>query len=291
MNEKDPLEELFRREAEESLFQDKPREGVWQKIEHNLHEKKTNPIKDFVQGIWFSAAVFALIAVPYFYFFIENMNLREQNINLVKSTVDEILIQSKDSSSTKTEILDQLEENNPTEIVKNIPANRAKNPEIINPQADIIEKRSKQIDSIVSTTKDEELTNINLKETKSFERRLILDSVTSKSPQFASAAKMATTTVDVLQVEKEIKKKNEPLQVLPSRFIVQDEINRASFEYIKNSGNRIIFSNGSIKMNLERKNGVVKVSTNSEYIKPEILSVITSNKEMLFNYYINYKKK
>ena len=99
MNEKDPIEELFRKEAEDSLFQEKPREIVWQKIETNLNAKTKAPVKDFIQSVWFSAAVFALIAVPYFYFFIENMNQQTQNIEFVKHSVEKSILKDSNHNS------------------------------------------------------------------------------------------------------------------------------------------------------------------------------------------------
>ncbi len=292
MSDKDPIEELFRQEAQESMNLEKPRELVWQKIETNLQPKKKQPIRDFVEGIWFSAAVFALIAVPYFYFFLENMNVREQNTNMVQSTVEELLIPSStdtmNSTTTPTEILDKIEEDQTLQVAKNEPQKSLDQESIEIVDVQPLEQVSRKKDTLSSTKMFAKEAVIVHTETKVKELK---DTVLEPMKPMAATAKVDVSNSAVVQNEQKKAKENNPLQVLPSRFIVQDNVNRVSFEYVRNSEDRIVFKNGSIKLFLERQQGIVKVSTNSTNLKPEILEVVKSKKELLFNYYINYKKK
>lgn len=121
MNTNDPIEDLFRSKSNETVGE-KPRDLVWKRIEFGLQneEKKKKPIREFISSVWFSAAVFALIAIPYFVLFIENINSenRERSLQVVQSNApiieqspigeEIIIIDSKDKI---------VEE--PIEIVKN----------------------------------------------------------------------------------------------------------------------------------------------------------------------------
>lgn len=83
----DPIEELFRKGSKESASE-KPRDLVWKRIETGLQnqEKKKKPLREFISSVWSSAAVFALIAIPYFILFVMNVNADNQSIlNVVKT--------------------------------------------------------------------------------------------------------------------------------------------------------------------------------------------------------------
>lgn len=122
MNTNDPIEELFRKRSNETVGE-KPRDLVWKRIESGLQneEKKKKPIREFVSSVWFSAAVFALIAIPYFVLFIENINTenRENSIEVVKMNTP--AIENKVIQQEKLEILESKDEilDKPIEIVKN----------------------------------------------------------------------------------------------------------------------------------------------------------------------------
>lgn len=289
MSDKDPIEELFRQQANESTGLEKPRGIVWQKIESNLQEKTKTPIKDFIQGIWFSAAVFALIAVPYFYFFIENMNIYNKNIEMVQSTVDELIIHDHNpSTNKKTEVLNKIEEENSPQIVyNNLPKKEEIKPKI-NHQTN--ENLAKNKDSILKDSDNIFPLNSPVYETKSYAKNKELDTVSAQMSMIPAAAKVASEAMD--RNQDSIKKKTgDPLTIYTSRFTVQDNVNRASFEYIENTENQIVFSNGTIKLILIKENGQVNVLTSAKNLKAEILNVIKNNKDLLFNNYINYKKK
>ncbi|GGF06557.1 hypothetical protein SAMN05443634_11316 [Chishuiella changwenlii] len=83
----DPIEELFRKGSKESVSE-KPRDLVWKRIETGLQnqEKKKKPLREFISSVWSSAAVFALIAIPYFILFVMNINADNQSLlNVVKT--------------------------------------------------------------------------------------------------------------------------------------------------------------------------------------------------------------
>jgi len=122
VNTNDPIEDLFRSRSNETVGE-KPRDLVWKRIESGLQneEKEKKPIREFVSSVWFSAAVFALIAIPYFVLFIENINTenRENSLEIVKTNVPVI-----EQSPTEQEEIVVLESKDkdlekPLEIVKN----------------------------------------------------------------------------------------------------------------------------------------------------------------------------
>ena len=102
MNINDPIEDLFRERSNETVGE-KPRDLVWKRIETGLKDdkKKQKPIREFVTSVWFSAAVFALIAIPYFVLFIENLNTLSNYANKYK----EIGIHTITSTATSSDIV------------------------------------------------------------------------------------------------------------------------------------------------------------------------------------------
>ena len=79
-------------------------------------------MREFVSSIWFSAAVFALIAIPYFVLFIENLNSannQEDSVEFVKTSLPVIENESSDQVEQikNIEIQDKSIEE-PLEIVK-----------------------------------------------------------------------------------------------------------------------------------------------------------------------------
>ena len=124
MNTNDPIEELFRERSNETVGE-KPRDLVWKRIESGLKdkEKKEKPISEFISSVWFSAAVFALIAVPYFVLFIENLNSaqnKENSVEFVKT--DSPIIEEEKSvqlDTIQTNINSDKSLDTSIEIVKN----------------------------------------------------------------------------------------------------------------------------------------------------------------------------
>ncbi|MGL5235062.1 MAG: hypothetical protein ACRC8Z_09970 [Empedobacter falsenii] len=122
MNTNDPIEDLFRSRSNETVGE-KPRDLVWKRIESGLQneEKKKKPIREFVSSVWFSAAVFALIAIPYFVLFIENINTenRENLLEIVKTNAP--VIEQSPTEQEEIVILESKDKDleKPLEIVKN----------------------------------------------------------------------------------------------------------------------------------------------------------------------------
>ncbi|MFV0235543.1 hypothetical protein OBK19_06430 [Empedobacter falsenii] len=121
MNTNDPIEDLFRSKSNETVGE-KPRDLVWKRIEFGLQneEKKKKPIREFISSVWFSAAVFALIAIPYFVLFIENINSenRKNSLQVVQTNVPVIEKSSIEEEITIVDSKDKIVEE-PIEIVKN----------------------------------------------------------------------------------------------------------------------------------------------------------------------------
>lgn len=295
MSEKDPIEELFRREVQETSFQDKPREVVWKKIENNLQKKTETPVKNFIQSVWFSAAVFALIAVPYFYFLIENINHTNGNINIVKKSVEKILIPE----------IQQNEVNADVETVV------AESPILVKNDEKVILKQKNESNKIVRNDSQElksYATNEELildSPTKPIAASANIDTILLAKAEDLSGVTIATTsTVDTILLaankaapaketvalrSKSTSQDISPLSFQRNRFIIQDKVTRVSFEFIRKNNNRLIFQKGGIKLTLVRDKGQVKILTNTKDIKPEILSQIQTNKELIYNYYINFE--
>lgn len=122
MNTNDPIEDLFRSRSNETVGE-KPSDLVWKRIESGLQneEKKKKPIREFVSSVWFSAAVFALIAIPYFVLFIENINTenRENSLEIVKTNVP--VIEQSPAEQEEIVVLESKDKDleKPLEIVKN----------------------------------------------------------------------------------------------------------------------------------------------------------------------------
>ena len=294
MNEKDPLEELFRKEAEESLSQDKPREVVWQKIESNLHEKTEAPIKNFIQSVWFSAAVFALIAVPYFYFFLENMNNRDNTMNIVKHSVEQIITPNNQNKEIQKD-LDNLVLEAP-EVVKSDNENiiSKKNENLIREKSVEAQMSLESGDIGLTTTTQPILLDVpedTILIAKTFPKDtpIALSSASSSIDTVLIAANTPVTVNENTMRSKMSVKEVSPLSFQRNRFVIQDKVTRVSFEFIRKNNNRLIFQKEDIKLTLVRDNGHVKILTNANNIKPEILSLIQSNKELIYNYYINFE--
>ena len=122
MNTNDPIEDLFRSRSNETVGE-KPRDLVWKRIESGLQneEKKKKPIREFVSSVWFSAAVFALIAIPYFVLFIENINTenRENSLQIVKTNAP--IVEQSPVEQEEIKVLESKDKtfDEPIEIVKN----------------------------------------------------------------------------------------------------------------------------------------------------------------------------
>ena len=302
MNQKDSIEELFRNAVEENSPQDKPRDIVWQKIETGLQQNKTKkPLHDFIQSVWSSAAVFALIAIPYFYFFIENMNEGDEPIEIVKESVHEILEkvpvivqQTKPPGMVDPEV----------QMVKKstIPTKKQSTNGIATPPS--IESSSDMMLMNASAVLDEETLKDQLKdstrvlmaaskvsENVALERKnldsiastaIVMAKVDSKEIEKRSFAAPAATTPSA-----SMQKPLDPIVFNRNRIVLQTKVDRVSLMYVKKQNNKVIFEKDNKRFSITRKNGQVELSTNSDKFKKDLLQILINNKENIFNYYIN----
>ena len=300
MNHKDSIEELFRNAVEENSPQDKPRDIVWQKIEIGLKENKTEkPLNDFIQSVWSSAAVFALIAVPYFYFLIENMNEGEKPIEIVKESVDEMLEkvpvivqQTKHPSIIDPEIQIVKKSTAPT-VSKNSSESGLK--ETISPSSEIVMMNNTVIAedfSINQPIKDS--VKLMAASAKSFETT----SSERKNLDSLAATSVAMAKNDSKDLEKRFvaapvaasvnaQKALDPIVFNRNRIVLQTKVDRVSLMYVKKQNNKVIFEKDNKRFTITRKNGQVELSTNSDKFKKDLLQILINNKEHIFNYYIN----
>lgn len=295
MNEKDPLEELFRKTAEENIPHEKPREIVWNKIENSLNPKQKKPFVEFIQSIWSAAAVFALIAIPYFYFFIDNLNKKE--INTVTITQKDInnLEQTNDSKIINEE--EDILNDYLSQIVKNenkIEGKSFKKNSKISTES-ITENVIDSLDNIVEIDKTTISESILLAQNKiePINGTVSLNNIKEDTIFLAAAssAKLYKANVSdsiiTSRATKQVYKDIPSVVFYRNRFVIQDQVNKISIKFLKKSNNKLIFDNGGIRISFTREKGNVSVQTNSKKIKPEILAEIISHKESIYNYYIN----
>ena len=67
--------------------------------------------------------------------------------------------------------------------------------------------------------------------------------------------------------------------------MLQEKINHVSFFFIEYVNDRMVFERNGHKIYLNRKDGGVKVSTNSDKIKAELLNLVYINRNKIFDYY------
>lgn len=193
MNINDPIEDLFRERSNETVGE-KPRDLVWKRIETGLKDdkKKQKPIREFVTSVWFSAAVFALIAIPYFVLFIENLNTsnnKEDSVEFVKTSSSEIEVDKAVQLDSIQADLPQIEElEQATQVAKNDVILKNKSPEKFSVQPEnktmdisLFEdspvmassiRRSQMLDSIVEQDQYVVLDKANIGKTDSISTKL-----------------------------------------------------------------------------------------------------------------------
>jgi hypothetical protein len=321
VNTNDPIEELFRARGNEAVGE-KPRDLVWKRIESGLKEseKKKKPVREFISSVWFSAAVFALIAIPYFVLFIENLNSaqnKSDSVEFVKTSTE-----TNQTKSSKSDDLDLIESRdavieNGTEIVKNdkvierpiykviegVPtpgaskvASKNNSAEIsleapasiIAPQ--IAEERSKILDSIekseqfavkVNKTKDSLITPKSALKSKDTSAQMKMAVVSTNSN---TNNKESNAIVAQVSPKKGQVNKSE-ISFKPLVLTVKTDILRTNFKLLKRNNRRVLLQNKSIIVSFEKVNNTIILSTNEPYIDPVLLGTFEKNKREIFNYY------
>lgn len=295
--ENDPIEELFRSKIDDTIPQEKPREAVWQKIEKELEPKTRKPLKAFIESVWFSAAVFALIAVPYFYFLIENMNKVEQ----INSIVYQDVQIEEGKFKAKEQNPQPLNVDSTIEIVKNDPIKV----EVKNVEKGIVRQSPQQ-----ASDKNNELQNYALESKSSdlndldtialakisgtvTEKTIELDRIDStlyavNRPKIqASREKSIAEPTAASAPMPAAAKVNQPITFYRNRFTLQSQINLASFEFVKKQENKLSFQNNDLRIHFSRNKGIVEIRANSKKINAELMQLLVQNKENIYNYYIN----
>ena len=330
MNINDPIEDLFRERSNETVGE-KPRDLVWKRIETGLKDdkKKQKPIREFVTSVWFSAAVFALIAIPYFVLFIENLNTvnnKENAVEFVKTNAIEVdktvQLDSVQSDLPKIEEIEQAPQvasNNvvvKTKSAENLSIqseneiNRMSSSEELSVTASGIMNRSKTLDSIVEQDQYVVLDNANIGKTDSISTKLKNSALgvkiekdnndTSNNMKMAVVASNrslpptshAPMAASAPVFEVEVKKsdiKEATINYKPLKFTIKTDILRTNFKLLKKTTSKISFQNNSIIINFEKVNGNIFLTTNEPKMDATLLGLLEKNKKEIFNYYQNSK--
>ena len=258
MIEKDDIEDLFRNEIKESIAEEKPRSMVWQKIEHELQPKIKEPLRLLINNVWFSVGFFALIAIPYFFFLIQNLENKEKSNN---SVILDHIVNNNDSVVRI--------ENNSEPIV----FNEVKK---FNHESDLHKTELGRGKQIVNSTND---TISNLLDSTNYTISDLIESDTL----------LISTQIDALEEGKvnltKVDKNKEPIILYRDRIVLQEKINHVSFFFIEYVNDRMVFERNGHKIYLTRKDGAIKVSTNSDKIKTELLNLVYINRNKIFDYY------
>lgn len=292
MKNEDPIEALFQKSSS-AIEQEKPRELVWNRIENKLKPPKEQPLKKFISSIWFSAAVFALIAVPYFVLLVENLN-RENVIDSIQMTT----------------IKQDIKTPNQPEIVQVIPnTSSSKLPEVqpevkneiyvalpkldnINLEEAISEKKLKE-KTIILDSIDEKNSYVVLRKAHqikgdSLESNHSADTVliaVAAAPTQSKVAKITSSPVmEELKDELMIEISSE-LQLLPRKLIIKEEVIRTSFQLIKKQNDEIVFENKSIQIIFKKENNHLRMYSNSQHLDNRVVKILEVNKEKIFSYY------
>ena len=330
MNINDPIEDLFRERSNETVGE-KPRDLVWKRIETGLKDdkKKQKPIREFVTSVWFSAAVFALIAIPYFVLFIENLNTinnKENAVEFVKTNAIEVdktvQLDSVQSDLPKIEEIEQAPQvasNNvvvKTKSAENLSIqseneiNRMSSSEGLSVTASGIMNRSKILDSIVEQDQYVVLDKANIGKTDSISTKLKNSALgvkiekdnndTSNNMKMAVVASNrslpqtshATMAASAPVFEVEAKKsdiKEATINYKPLKFTIKTDILRTNFKLLKKTKSKTSFKNNSIVINFEKVNGNIFLTTNEPKMDATLLGLLEKNKKEIFNYYQNSK--
>ena len=330
MNINDPIEDLFRERSNETVGE-KPRDLVWKRIETGLKDdkKKQKPIREFVTSVWFSAAVFALIAIPYFVLFIENLNTinnKENAVEFVKTNAIEVdktvQLDSVQSDLPKIEEIEQAPQvasNNvvvKTKSAENLSIqseneiNRMSSSEGLSVTASGIMNRSKILDSIVEQDQYVVLDKANIGKTDSISTKLKNSALgvkiekdnndTSNNMKMAVVASNrslpqtshATMAASAPVFEVEAKKsdiKEATINYKPLKFTIKTDILRTNFKLLKKTKSKTSFKNNSIVINFEKVNGNIFLTTNEPKMDAKLLGLLEKNKKEIFTYYQNNK--
>ncbi len=325
MNTNDPIEDLFRSRSSETVGE-KPRDLVWKRIESGLKdkEKKQKPMREFVSSVWFSAAVFALIAIPYFVLFIENLTSfpvienessdqveQIKNIEIQDKSIEEPIEVAKHTVVKEKPVYRIVEEKAasgsvieaepvPSYSVASADAARV----LAAPPA--MEARSKVLDSIEKEGQFAKANNQNLGILKD---SAISDKLAKKASGIVirGASKIKEDTSDVMKMKvvaeenssnalleaasvaevssKKVNVRKAEIDYKHAKFSVKSDILRTNFTLQNKSKSKVTFFNKEIVINFEKINGVIVFTTNEPKMDATLLGILESNKVEIFNAY------
>lgn len=312
MKNEDPIEELFRQNSASDEHV-KPRDIVWDRIETKLKPVKEQPVKKFISGIWFSAAVFALIAIPYFVLLIENIN-QTNALNALELTKapyhSEPVIHSEpiipsapmDTPAVVVPLVPEKILLSPTkEIVKIIVQPTAPTPSaafeeelsmnsvivldsIQSKDQYVVLRTKKQV--VIDTIKAAQLADTILYVANRASVSHPLKSTVSADKEVAaSGVKPSVLPKAKLQVKPQPIDSLEGLRLLPRKLIIKDDVLRTSFVLTKTEKDALTFQNKTILVIIKKENNKLRLYSNSQHLDDRIIKLLESNKEKIYSYY------
>ena len=325
MNKKDPIEELFRERSNETVGE-KPRSLVWNRIETGLkvETKKKQPIRAFISSVWFSAAVFALIAIPYFVLFIHNLNQDQQQASEIVNMI--LPIEPKENRQPNHQQIDKIENkslvkndkitlrpdnkleknklNSQEKAIENIVVSSAPSyleQEILSaPQA--MEARTKVLDSIenneqfaVSTSfKAESNKDTMLSKTTPVVIRGSAKLKSSEQQPYAlSSKRVQTETIEVVSMMENMPKSTAQnaaeVSFKPLKLTIKSAIIHTNFKLLNKSKTKVSFRNKSSIIMFEKTKDSIILTTNEPKMEKVLVNILERNKQDIFNYYQNIK--
>ena len=250
MYDNDNIEELFRSKAKG--LEEKPNDLVWNKIESKLNPKKIHPIREFTQSVWFSAAVYALIAIPYFVIFMIKQNDTQSKIQTNQEIVQHSPQQVIESDPKKENVEITKEEivaDQPIEIVKNEP---------------IKSRKSTYVETEIMSAKLESENNI-------------LQPVNSPQAYKRSVFSPVETQTDSL-VE------TSTIHYFDQEFTITDSVQSIHFTFVEEKENLLIFKGKEFELILKNLQDSIVVEPN-DAIDMKILDLIEQNKNHIYQKY------
>ncbi|MDK7674289.1 hypothetical protein QP547_00480 [Weeksella virosa] len=299
MMEKVNLEELFREKAKN--LEEKPEERVWQRIEKHMYPKKEVPRTSFKDKVWFSAAVYALIAVPVFVlYYMKKANPSSEKEPIVISNVE-----SKPEKSLQTIEQDP--------VGSNISSNSKKEERIKKPSKETLTKNTldnafgkttKQTfderteiekDAIAISEKSQLILATNLGENKTSHQ-----GDESQLKTMSSATQLKDTKItkmvapkddnqsektEIEHKTKKIEQAKEEVVLLPDQFLVLDSIFKVNFRIKEKKPNQLLFQNKEVELRFRKdeKDSITIEST--DQINPTIKEKIERRKKEIFQTY------
>ncbi|WP_313384627.1 hypothetical protein [Chishuiella sp.] len=316
MKKNDPIEELFQKRSKESVGE-KPRDLVWKRIESGLNteKKKKRTLREFVSSVWFSAAVFALIAIPYFIFFVENLNTLNQKETIEVVKMDTFPEDQTKIKSNDLEIIEEVEDKNnqPVIIVKDTKKDTSeklvihsnKNINKIKPSKDVIVLTEKKVTkkNILDSIENKGLYAVNSRmRTKIVDQK---DSLNFKNldESFAVSSayykqrgdknsqpaqpKTSENIIPSIGESVNVHSDNNEIKIIykPLKFTAKTKILRTNFKLLGKSKKRVSFVNNSIIICFEKTNNEILLKTNEPNMSFELMDLLEKNKKEIFDYY------